>query len=236
MLPARAPACSPRRAAMCRAGRPPPGGRQSARVALVSGLTPGREHGFHIHDAGDCSSGDGMSAKGHFNPLGKPHGHPGTPERHAGDMPALKADQYGNAALETDLDIITVTPGRRASSGAGSSCTPIRTTTKHNPPATPARASRAPSSSAADFLTPCPRRGPCGRAKPSGAADKRRVFRRAVPLQGLLQRRKFKHREALRRPAAFERLHLPPRTVYRPPYLAMTAGTCCGTPHRRRGP
>jgi Cu-Zn family superoxide dismutase len=24
-------------------------------VALVSGLTPGREHGFHIHDAGDCS-------------------------------------------------------------------------------------------------------------------------------------------------------------------------------------
>src|SRR5438309_4431345 len=38
--------------------------------------------------------------------------------------------------------------------------------------------------------------------------DERRVFRRAVPLQGLLQRRKFKHREALRRPAAFERLHL----------------------------
>jgi superoxide dismutase, Cu-Zn family len=58
-------------------------------VALVSGLTPGREHGFHIHDAGDCSSGDGMGAKGHFNPLGR---HPGTPERHAGDMPALKAD------------------------------------------------------------------------------------------------------------------------------------------------
>src|SRR5256886_9512735 len=38
--------------------------------------------------------------------------------------------------------------------------------------------------------------------------DERRVFRRAVPLQGLLQRRKFKHRQPLRRPAAFERLHL----------------------------
>ena len=88
-------------------------------VALVSGLTPGREHGFHIHDAGDCSSGDGMSAKGHFNPLGKPHGHPGTPERHAGDMPALKADQYGNAALEADLDIITVTPGPTSIVGRG---------------------------------------------------------------------------------------------------------------------
>src|SRR5947207_7924353 len=84
-----------------------------------SDLTPEREHGFHIHDAGDCSSGDGMSAKGHFNPLGRPHGHPDTPERHAGDMPALKADLYGNAALETDLDIITVTPGPTSIVGRG---------------------------------------------------------------------------------------------------------------------
>src|SRR5205085_1128489 len=45
-------------------------------VANVSGLVPGREHGFHIHEAGDCSSGDGMSAKGHFNPFAKPHGNP----------------------------------------------------------------------------------------------------------------------------------------------------------------
>ena len=85
----------------------------------ISGLVPGREHGFHIHEAGDCSSGDGMSAKGHFNPLGRPHGHPDTPERHAGDMPALKADLYGNAALETDLDIITVTPGPTSIVGRG---------------------------------------------------------------------------------------------------------------------
>ena len=88
-------------------------------VAQVSGLTPGREHGFHIHEAGDCSSGDGMSAKGHFNPPGKPHGHPGSPERHAGDMPALKADPYGNAVLETDLDIVTVSPGPTSIVGRG---------------------------------------------------------------------------------------------------------------------
>ena len=87
-------------------------------VAVVSGLTPG-EHGFHIHDVGDCSSGDGMSAKGHFNPVGKPHGHPGMDERHAGDMPALKADPYGNAALETDLDIVTVSPGPTSIVGRG---------------------------------------------------------------------------------------------------------------------
>ncbi len=56
-------------------------------VGTVNGLVPGREHGFHVHEAGDCSSGDGMSAKGHFNPHGKPHGHPQSAERHAGDLP-----------------------------------------------------------------------------------------------------------------------------------------------------
>src|SRR6266853_7054646 len=68
-------------------------GDKVAIEAKVSGLTPGG-HGFHIHEKGDCSSGDGMSAGGHFNPLGKPHAHPSTPERHAGDMFALKADDY----------------------------------------------------------------------------------------------------------------------------------------------
>jgi Cu-Zn family superoxide dismutase len=88
-------------------------------VANVSGLTPGREHGFHVHDAGDCSSGDGMSAKGHFNPQGKPHGHPQSSERHAGDMPALRADASGNAKLDTELDIMTVTPGPASVVGRG---------------------------------------------------------------------------------------------------------------------
>ena len=52
---------------------------------------------------GDCNSPDGMSAKGHFNPFGKPHGHPGGPERHAGDMPALKAGKDGRAKVEIAL-------------------------------------------------------------------------------------------------------------------------------------
>jgi superoxide dismutase, Cu-Zn family len=79
-------------------------------IADVSGLTPGREHGFHVHEVGDCSSGDGMSAKGHFNPHMKPHGHYAGGERHAGDLPPLKADQGGRARLEHDLDIITLAP------------------------------------------------------------------------------------------------------------------------------
>lgn len=80
-------------------------------VARVSGLAPGREHGFHIHEAGDCSSGDGMSAKGHFNPGRMPHGHFSSAERHAGDLPALAADAHGSSGLQVDLDLIRVEPG-----------------------------------------------------------------------------------------------------------------------------
>jgi len=87
--------------------------------ARVAGLAPNGEFGFHIHEAGDCSSGDGMSTKGHFNPFGKPHAHAGTPERHAGDLTSLKSDGGGNASLTTDLDIITVAPGPASVVGRG---------------------------------------------------------------------------------------------------------------------
>jgi Cu-Zn family superoxide dismutase len=85
----------------------------------VQGLKPGQEHGFHIHEVGDCSSGDGMSAKGHFNPFGKPHGHPGSGERHAGDLPSLKADKAGRAKIDVEVDIITVTAGPASIVGRG---------------------------------------------------------------------------------------------------------------------
>jgi Cu-Zn family superoxide dismutase len=78
-------------------------------TAQVIRLPANREFGFHIHEMGDCSSGDGMSAKGHFNPYGKPHGQGA--ERHAGDMPNLKSDAKGKAKLTVDLDIITLTRG-----------------------------------------------------------------------------------------------------------------------------
>ena len=87
-------------------------------AANVSGLRPNGEFGFHIHEVGDCSSGDGMSAKGHFNPFGKPHGAAQQPERHGGDMPSLKSDANGNASCIADLDVVTVTSARRASSAA----------------------------------------------------------------------------------------------------------------------
>lgn len=64
--------------------------------AQVTGLTPG-EHGFHIHEKGDCSAPDASSAGGHFNPDGMPHGGPGEHRRHVGDFGNLQADANGIA-------------------------------------------------------------------------------------------------------------------------------------------
>lgn len=74
----------------------------------VRGLKPGAEHGFHIHEKGDCSSGDGMSAGGHFNPGGKPHGSHGAAEHHTGDLPSLKADAGGVAKISFESRSIRV--------------------------------------------------------------------------------------------------------------------------------
>lgn len=70
--------------------------------AQVAGLTPG-EHGFHVHEVGDCSAPDATSAKGHFNPAAKAHGHHGSDERHGGDMPNLVANAKGEAQYSAEL-------------------------------------------------------------------------------------------------------------------------------------
>jgi Cu-Zn family superoxide dismutase len=77
----------------------------------VRGLAPNKEHGFHIHDKGDCSSGDGMSTGGHFNPLAKGHGAHDHSEHHAGDLASLKADANGVARFSYETTAITVGDG-----------------------------------------------------------------------------------------------------------------------------
>jgi superoxide dismutase, Cu-Zn family len=93
-------------------------GDKVAVTASVSGLAPGG-HGFHIHEKGDCSSGDGVSAGGHFNPQAKPHAQPTTADRHAGDMPMLVADASGNATLTVELDVIAIGTGATDIVGRG---------------------------------------------------------------------------------------------------------------------
>src|SRR5215468_503154 len=75
--------------------------------AKLTGLAPGG-HGFHIHEKGDCSAPDAMSAGGHFNPMGKPHAHPSVADRHTGDMPMLVADSSGNATLTAELTLMRI--------------------------------------------------------------------------------------------------------------------------------
>lgn len=85
----------------------------------IRGLKANAEHGFHIHEKGDCSSGDGMSAGGHFNPGGHRHGAYGPSEHHAGDLPSLKADANGVARIDFVASGITVGSGPNDIVGRG---------------------------------------------------------------------------------------------------------------------
>lgn len=87
-------------------------------VAVVSGLKPGQQHGFHIHEKGDCSAPDGTSAGGHFNPTAQPHG-PQSAAHHAGDMPSLQADANGVAQARFHLEGVTLAEGATSLIGRG---------------------------------------------------------------------------------------------------------------------
>ncbi len=79
--------------------------------ADVRNLRSSGEYGFHVHEKGDCSSPDFMSAGGHFNPGGAPHAHYGKPARHAGDMRNLQATSEGVATYVFETPLLTVRPG-----------------------------------------------------------------------------------------------------------------------------
>jgi Cu-Zn family superoxide dismutase len=68
-------------------------------VADIQNLAPGK-HGFHIHEKGDCSAPDAMSAGAHFNPMHQHHDGPTGTERHAGDFGNIEADASGKGHLE----------------------------------------------------------------------------------------------------------------------------------------
>ncbi|MEO5672882.1 MAG: superoxide dismutase family protein [Ramlibacter sp.] len=85
----------------------------------VRGLRPNGEYGFHVHEKGDCSSGDGMSTGGHFNPGGSGHGQHGQGMHHAGDLPSLKSDGNGVASFRFESTAITVGGGATDVIGKG---------------------------------------------------------------------------------------------------------------------
>jgi Cu-Zn family superoxide dismutase len=65
----------------------------------ITGLKPGM-HAFHVHEFGDCSAPDAMSAGGHFNPEGMPHGDLHSKKRHVGDLGNIQADNRGKAVVD----------------------------------------------------------------------------------------------------------------------------------------
>jgi Cu-Zn family superoxide dismutase len=64
----------------------------------IDHLTPGK-HGFHVHEAGDCTGPDAKTAGGHFNPDNMPHGGPTSAQRHVGDLGNIVADANGSAVI-----------------------------------------------------------------------------------------------------------------------------------------
>jgi Cu-Zn family superoxide dismutase len=80
-------------------------------TVAITGLPPNSVHGFHVHEKGDCSAPDAMSAGGHFNPTGKPHGQMTMPDHHAGDMNNVTADASGNVRVSMLLPDLTVGTG-----------------------------------------------------------------------------------------------------------------------------
>ena len=85
----------------------------------VRGLKPNAEHGFHVHEKGDCSAPDATSAGGHYNPGGRPHGRHGAGAHHTGDLPSLKADANGVARFSFESASISVGAGAGDITGRG---------------------------------------------------------------------------------------------------------------------
>ncbi len=77
--------------------------------AELTGLPPGK-HGIHIHEKGDLSAPDLMSAGGHYDPeMHHMHGGPSTnPMIHAGDLGNITADMSGKATFDLTVDNISL--------------------------------------------------------------------------------------------------------------------------------
>ena len=73
-------------------------------TAVIKGLSVG-SHAIHIHEKADCSSVDGKSAGGHWNPTAQPHGKWGAETGyHKGDIGNFDvgADGIGEISMTTD--------------------------------------------------------------------------------------------------------------------------------------
>lgn len=81
-------------------------------TGTIRGLMPTSQHGFHVHEKGDCSAPDASSAGAHYNPAGQPHGNPAATARHLGDMPNIQSDAKGVAKVDMNISGVTLRTGQ----------------------------------------------------------------------------------------------------------------------------
>jgi Cu-Zn family superoxide dismutase len=83
------------------------------RVAVnVTGLAPNTTHGFHIHEKGDLTDPNLVSAGAHFNPEGHKHGGPQSAMAHAGDLGNITSDANGNVNTEMTVRGLMLDTGK----------------------------------------------------------------------------------------------------------------------------
>lgn len=73
-------------------------------IGRFTGLSEGT-HAIHLHEKADCSSADGTSSGGHWNPTGQPHGAWGDAAGyHKGDIGNFEADANGSGVISMNTD------------------------------------------------------------------------------------------------------------------------------------
>jgi Cu-Zn family superoxide dismutase len=77
----------------------------------VENAPPG-DHAVHFHEKGDCSSPDGKSAGGHWNPTTDEHGKWGAAHHHLGDIGNLTVGADGKGTITLTTDKWTLEPGK----------------------------------------------------------------------------------------------------------------------------
>jgi Cu-Zn family superoxide dismutase len=87
-------------------------------TAELEGLKAG-DHGYHVHEKGDCSAPDAASAGGHFNPNNHKHGGPEADEHHEGDFGNLTAGKDGKATKTFVMKGISLGDGANSVVGKG---------------------------------------------------------------------------------------------------------------------
>lgn len=78
------------------------------RITLEGENLPPGEHGFHIHDAGQCIPPDFESAGAHYNPTNSKHGFDDPDGPHAGDLENITVDQDGTVYAEVDAPMVSL--------------------------------------------------------------------------------------------------------------------------------